>query len=183
MIELTLDSDLNRLQCESLLLVHSLVKSLLLIIDDMLDISKVCTNFLFESDGNFWFCFISGGGLHDHGSNLLFTVFDILKTFVIRASQNNLDLTDDVGLDIPNQLISGSLHLRQVITNLVGNAIKFTPSKTSRKGRVALSTTLLVRWPECYTWILCDRHWYWHCQRQVELDFWHLLPGRWLDYW
>jgi osomolarity two-component system, sensor histidine kinase NIK1 len=40
MTELTLDSDLNRNQRESLLLVHSLARSLLLIIDDILDISK-----------------------------------------------------------------------------------------------------------------------------------------------
>jgi osomolarity two-component system sensor histidine kinase NIK1 len=40
MTELTLDSDLNRSQRESLLLVHSLARSLLLIIDDILDISK-----------------------------------------------------------------------------------------------------------------------------------------------
>lgn len=40
MTELTLDSDLNRSQRESLILVHSLARSLLLIIDDILDISK-----------------------------------------------------------------------------------------------------------------------------------------------
>ena len=47
MTELCLDSDLNRSQRESLLLVHSLARSLLLIIDDILDISKstcACTD-------------------------------------------------------------------------------------------------------------------------------------------
>lgn len=72
------------------------------------------------------------------------TVFGILKTLVVRASQNNLDLTYDVDPDIPDQLIGDSLRLRQVITNLVGNAIKFTPSKMSEKGHVALSTRLLA---------------------------------------
>lgn len=71
------------------------------------------------------------------------TVFGILKTLVVRASQNNLDLTYEIEADIPDQLIGDSLRLRQVITNLVGNAIKFTPSKITRKGHVALSCRLL----------------------------------------
>ena len=40
MTELTLDSDLNRSQRESLLFVHSLARSLLIVINDILDISK-----------------------------------------------------------------------------------------------------------------------------------------------
>ena len=73
------------------------------------------------------------------------TVFGILKTLVVRASQNHLDLTYDIDPDIPDQLIGDSLRLRQVITNLVGNAIKFTPSKVTRKGHVALSCRLLAK--------------------------------------
>jgi osomolarity two-component system, sensor histidine kinase NIK1 len=71
------------------------------------------------------------------------TVFGILKTLVVRASQNNLDLTLDIDSNIPDHLIGDSLRLRQVITNLVGNAVKFTPSKVSRKGHVNVSTRLL----------------------------------------
>ncbi|KAF8800734.1 hypothetical protein BYT27DRAFT_7312960 [Phlegmacium glaucopus] len=129
MTELTLDSDLNRSQRESLLLVHSLARSLLLIIDDILDISKIEAGRMTMEAVSY---------------SLRQTVFGILKTLVIPATQNNLDLTYNVEPDIPDQLIGDSLRLRQVITNLVGNAIKFTPSKASRKGHVALSTRLLA---------------------------------------
>ncbi|KAI0298323.1 hypothetical protein BC826DRAFT_999267 [Russula brevipes] len=129
MTELTLDSDLNRSQRESLLLVHSLARSLLLIIDDILDISKIEAGRMTMEQVSF---LVPTNRLR------------ILKTLVVRASQNNLDLTYDVDPDIPDQLIGDSLRLRQVITNLVGNAIKFTPSKVSKKGHVALSCRLLA---------------------------------------
>ncbi|KAF6745806.1 two-component histidine kinase Le.nik1-like protein [Ephemerocybe angulata] len=129
MTELTLDSDLNRSQRESLLLVHSLARSLLLIIDDILDISKIEAGRMTMEAVTY---------------SLRQTVFGILKTLVVRASQNHLDLTYDVEPDIPDQLIGDSLRLRQVITNLVGNAIKFTPSKVNRKGHVSLSCRLLA---------------------------------------
>ncbi|PSS38101.1 hypothetical protein PHLCEN_2v81 [Hermanssonia centrifuga] len=129
MTELTLDSDLNRSQRESLLLVHSLARSLLLIIDDILDISKIEAGRMTMEQVSY---------------SLRQTVFGILKTLVVRASQNQLDLTYDVDNDIPDQLIGDPLRLRQVITNLVGNAIKFTPAKVSSKGQVALSCRLLA---------------------------------------
>ncbi|EPS94054.1 hypothetical protein FOMPIDRAFT_50286 [Fomitopsis schrenkii] len=129
MTELTLDSDLDRSQRESLLLVHSLARSLLLIIDDILDISKIEAGRMTMEQVSY---------------SLRQTVFGILKTLVVRASQNQLDLTYDVDPEIPDQLIGDSLRLRQVITNLVGNAIKFTPSRAAAKGHVALSCRLLA---------------------------------------
>jgi osomolarity two-component system sensor histidine kinase NIK1 len=130
MTELTLDSELTRSQRENLLLVHSLARSLLLIIDDILDISK-----------------IEAGRMNMEAVNYSMrqTIYGILKTMVVRASHSNLDLTYDIDADIPDNLIGDSLRLRQVITNLVGNAIKFTPSKDSHtKGRVSLSCRLLA---------------------------------------
>jgi osomolarity two-component system, sensor histidine kinase NIK1 len=159
MTELTLDSDLTRSQRESLLLVHSLARSLLLIIDDILDISKSkhsVFNFLSTHPMSLFFPVEAGRMTMEQVSySLRHTVFGILKTLVVRASQNNLDLTYDMDPDIPDQLIGDSLRLRQVITNLVGNAIKFTPAKSPRKGHVSLVCRLIAMDDNCVTLEFC----------------------------
>lgn len=71
------------------------------------------------------------------------TVYGILKTLVVRASQNDIDLIYEIDPSIPDQLIGDALRLRQVITNLVGNAIKFTPSKPIKRGQVTLTCRLV----------------------------------------
>ncbi|KAJ7279447.1 hypothetical protein C8J57DRAFT_1712509 [Mycena rebaudengoi] len=135
MTELTLDSDLNRSQRESLLLVHSLARSLLLIIDDILDISKIEAGRMTMEAVSY---------------SMRQTVFDILKTLVGRATQKGLDLILDVAPEIPDALIGDSLRLRQVITNLVGNAIKFT-----RHGYVGLTITFVSHDPDSVTLQFC----------------------------
>ncbi|CAG8476750.1 11004_t:CDS:10 [Diversispora eburnea] len=61
-------------------------------------------------------------------------VFGVLKTLAVKANQKKLDLIYDVDNGIPDQLIGDPLRLRQIITNLIGNAIKFT-----NEGEVVLS--------------------------------------------
>ncbi|KAG8710676.1 histidine kinase osmosensor [Ceratobasidium sp. 423] len=128
MTDLTLDTELTRTQKENLLLVHQLAKSLLLIIDDILDISKIEAGRMTMEQVTY---------------SLRGTAFGILKTLVVRAHQQNLNLFYEVDPEIPDQVIGDSLRLRQVITNLVGNAIKFTPSKPNNKGMVCLSCKLI----------------------------------------
>ncbi|WVQ62174.1 uncharacterized protein L199_000312 [Kwoniella botswanensis] len=119
MTVLTLESELTRQQRENLMIVSSLAGSLLTIIDDILDISKIEAGRMTMEQIPF---------------SLRLAVFSVLKTLCVKASQNKLDLIFDIDPTIPDQLIGDPLRLRQVITNLIGNAVKFTT-----KGQVALS--------------------------------------------
>jgi osomolarity two-component system sensor histidine kinase NIK1 len=66
--------------------------------------------------------------------SLRITLFGVLKTLCVKAAQNSLDLIFNVDPALPDHVIGDTLRLRQIITNLIGNAVKFTT-----KGQVALS--------------------------------------------
>ncbi|CAG8435577.1 8470_t:CDS:10 [Funneliformis caledonium] len=119
MTTLTLETELTRQQRENLMIVSSLANSLLTIIDDILDISKIEAGRMTIEQIPF---------------SLRSAVFGVLKTLAVKANQKKLALIYDVDNGIPDQLIGDPLRLRQVITNLIGNAIKFTT-----EGEVVLS--------------------------------------------
>ncbi|KAF1800410.1 hypothetical protein FB192DRAFT_1283970 [Mucor lusitanicus] len=120
MTSLTLETELNRQQRENLMIVSSLANSLLTIIDDILDISKIEAGRMTIESIPF---------------SLRSAVFSVLKTLAVKANQKKLDLIYHVDQSIPDQLIGDPLRLRQVITNLIGNAVKFTT-----QGEVVLRT-------------------------------------------
>ena len=113
MTELVLDSDLGADQRESLSMVKTSADSLLTVINDILDFSKIEAGKLELDEVSFH--------LHD-------TLDVILKTFGLRAHQKGLELACDVEPDVPEMLRGDPIRLRQVINNLVGNALKFTES-------------------------------------------------------
>ena len=111
MTQLTLDTDLTQYQREMLNIVHNLANSLLTIIDDILDISKIEANRMSIEMTPF---------------SMRAAVFNALKTLAVRATDRSLDLTYQVDSSVPDYVIGDPYRLRQIILNLVGNAIKFT---------------------------------------------------------
>jgi len=111
MVELTLDTDLTPEQSEYLKLAKSSAEALLRVIDDILDFSKIESGKLeFETID---FC------LRD-------CLGDALDPLGMRAEQKGLELACRIDAALPELLAGDPGRLRQVVTNLVGNAIKFT---------------------------------------------------------
>lgn len=111
MTQLTLDSELTTYQRDMLNTVHQLANSLLTIIDDILDISKIEANRM---------------DIEKIPFSVRTTVFNSLKTLVVRANERGLNLAYKVDSTTLDYVVGDSFRLRQIIVNLVGNAIKFT---------------------------------------------------------
>jgi two-component system sensor histidine kinase/response regulator len=118
MTELTLDSDLTREQRENLGMVKTSADSLLQVINDILDFSKIEAG-KFELDPTPF-------GLRD-------SLGATMRALSLRAHEKRLELICHIGAEVPDGLVGDWLRLRQVVTNLVGNAIKFT-----ERGEVAM---------------------------------------------
>ncbi|KAI1083249.1 hypothetical protein F5B20DRAFT_568888 [Whalleya microplaca] len=111
MTQLTLDTDLTQYQREMLNIVNNLANSLLTIIDDILDLSKIEARRMV---------------IEEIPYTLRGVVFNALKTLAVKANEKFLDLTYRVDSSVPDYVVGDSFRLRQIILNLVGNAIKFT---------------------------------------------------------
>jgi len=113
MAELLMDTDLSREQREYVHAVRSSAEALMTIINDILDFSKIEAKKLDIEFVNF---------------NLRDSLGDILQTLGQRAEEKGLELAYEVSSDVPDEVIGDPGRLRQIIVNLVGNAIKFTDS-------------------------------------------------------
>jgi PAS domain S-box-containing protein len=111
MTNLALDTDLTTEQRDYLGMVKSSAEALLVVINDVLDFSKIEAGKL---------------DLDPHEFGLRASTGEALRTLTLRAQAKGLKLACEVAADVPEGLIGDSTRLRQVLLNLVGNALKFT---------------------------------------------------------
>jgi signal transduction histidine kinase/DNA-binding response OmpR family regulator len=121
MTELILDTDLTSDQRESLRIVKSSADALLTVINDILDFSRMEAGRA-ELD------------LIDF--NPRDTIGDTANSVALRAHQKGLELIVDVAATVPAMLNGDPGRLRQILVNLLGNAIKFT-----ERGEIVLRVT------------------------------------------
>jgi signal transduction histidine kinase len=121
MTDLVLDTDLTTEQREDLGVVKSSADALLTIINDILDFSKIEAGKLDLDQSDF--------KLHD-------IIAETMKAMALRAVERGLELKADISADVPDGLKGDSGRLRQILVNLLGNAIKFT-----HHGEVVLRVT------------------------------------------
>jgi PAS domain S-box-containing protein len=111
MSELILDTDLTPEQRENIHIVRTSAEALLTVINDVLDFSKIEAGRL---------------ELDETAFNLREFIDEVMRSFALPAHQKNLELACDVRSSVPTICEGDPTRLRQVLNNLVGNALKFT---------------------------------------------------------
>jgi CheY-like chemotaxis protein/HAMP domain-containing protein len=111
MTELTMETPLNQEQFKYLQIVKNSTTSLLYLLNDILDLSKLETGKLELMEMEF---------------DLWNTVEYAVDPFALKVSEKGLELICHIKPDVPSYLIGDAGRLRQVIVNLIGNAVKFT---------------------------------------------------------
>ena len=123
MTEILSRSDLTGEQREYLSTIDSSANSLLTIINDILDFSKIEANRLEFKEAPF---------------NLRKVIEDVAGAEAVTAGAKRLNLIADIDPHLPPSVIGDPLRLKQVLLNLVNNAIKFT-----EKGEIVVSCNLI----------------------------------------
>jgi signal transduction histidine kinase len=113
MTELVLDTELDRQKREYLGMAKSSAYALLGLINDILDFSKIEAGKL---------------ELEAISFSLRDCIGAMLKPLGMRADQKGLELTADIPAKVPDHLVGDPMRLRQILINLIDNAIKFTES-------------------------------------------------------
>jgi two-component system sensor histidine kinase/response regulator len=113
MTELALDTDLQPEQREYLTMAKNSADDLLRVINDILDFSKIEAGMLDLNLGAF--C-------------LRESIEETCRTLALSAHKKGIELVCDIRSSVPEHVVSDALRIRQVLINLIGNAIKFTES-------------------------------------------------------
>ncbi len=119
MTELLLGTKLKPEQLDYAHLVKESAETLLTLLNDILDFSKIEAGKL---------------ELDPYPFTLRDSLGDTLQTLAVRASEKNLELAYHIPPDLPDTLVGDLGRVRQIIVNLVGNALKFT-----EKGEIVVS--------------------------------------------
>jgi two-component system sensor histidine kinase/response regulator len=122
MTALALDTPLDPEQGEYLQIVKSSADALLVIVNDILDFSKMEAGMM---------------AIERVAFSLQGLIADCLKPLAVRAFDKQLELLVRIAPDVPDALVGDPGRLRQILTNLVGNAIKFT-----EQGEVCVEVSL-----------------------------------------
>jgi len=125
MTELALDTTLDEEQRGYLTTVKSSAEALLTIINDVLDLSKIEAGKV---------------DLETVVFPLRRTLVDAIRALAVSAHRKGLEMLLDVAPDVPERLFGDPTRLRQVLANLVGNAIKFT-----EHGEILVTVSVLRR--------------------------------------
>lgn len=122
MIELLEHTKLDQTQAHYAHVAHSSASSLLGLINDILDFSKV-----------------DAGKLHLEmlEFNLITELEDFMESIAFKAEEKHLELTLDTSLVATQNIVTDPGRLRQILTNIVGNAIKFTAN-----GKISLDVSV-----------------------------------------
>lgn len=112
MASLLAETSLTNEQREYTSTIQTCGDNLLGIINDVLDYSKIESGKLVLEQRDF---------------DLRICIEEVLDVFATKASEQGLDLLYQIDNNVPSQVVGDSQRLRQILVNLVGNAVKFTP--------------------------------------------------------
>lgn len=132
MVELLTHSRLSEHQADLLQTINESAATLLGLIDDILDFSKIEAGRLEIEQAP-----VSVAGLVEGLGNSLITV----------ALRRGVDLLLFIAPDIPERVMADDVRLRQILYNLIGNAIKFSAGRPGRRGRVAIRAEVAATAP------------------------------------
>jgi signal transduction histidine kinase len=104
-------TDLDADQREYLGIVKSSTHSLLKVVNDILDYSRIEAGKL---------------DVESHPFNCRETIRQVVALFHVTAIQKNIKINLSISEDIPEIIIGDNVRIRQVLSNLIGNAVKFT---------------------------------------------------------